>query len=280
MRTIRLRAASAVLCLAATLTAVLAEPTGSPGRRAGAEARAAPPPQPRSAPLPAPPLVTRAAVRAAHRWAATRPGVVAFAVSDRRGPMRGWRRAAAFPSASVVKAMLLAAMARATGRAAVAPDVRAQLDVMVTESDNDAAIAVFNRVGREGLDRVARAARMERFDVSGHLFDAQITPADQVRLFLRIDRMVPRVHRRFVRRLLRSVIAPQRWGIARIASRRGYTPYFKGGWRPGLVHQAALLERGRRRLALAVLTTGQPSMTAGVATVEGIAARVLRRRAG
>jgi hypothetical protein len=148
---------------------------------------------------------------------------------------------------------------------------------MVTESDNHAALEVFARVGRAGLDRVAQAARMTGFSVAGHLFDARITAADQVRLFLRIDRLVPRRHRAHARRLLGSVIAPQRWGIARVAERRGFTPFFKGGWRTGLVHQVALLERKGRRLALAVLTSGHRTTAEGIATIEGIARRVLAR---
>jgi hypothetical protein len=263
------------------LAAVLAEPAGSPVWRPGAEARAAPPPVaiPAAAPRRPAALYTARSVQAAQLWASTRPGVVAFAVMGEGGRLRGWRRTFAFPSASVVKAMLMVAQLRAAGPAPIAPAVGRELELMVTESDNDAALAVFARVGRAGLDQVARAVRMAGFSVAGHLFDARITPADQVRLFLRIDRIVPRRHRADARRLLGSVIAPQRWGIARVAERRGFTPYFKGGWRPGLVHQAALLERGSRRVALAVLTSGQRATPEGIATIEGIARRVLVRPA-
>jgi hypothetical protein len=54
--------------------------------------------------------------------------------------------------------------------------------------------------------------------------------------------------------------------------------FFKGGWRRSslghLVHQVALLERGRRAMAIAVLTEANPSHGYGRETVRGIAARV------
>jgi hypothetical protein len=278
MPRIRRAAVTAAACLAAALAAVLAAPERAvapvePAAAAAPRAREAERPPRRRAPL-----YTAASVANARRWAQRRPGVVAFAVLGPRDRLRGWRRAVAFPSASVVKAMLMVSLLRRTGPAPLAASWRRQLRKMVTESDNDAALAVYAVVGRAGVAGVARAAGMDRFAQPGSLFDAQITAADQARLFLRIERRVPRRHRRLAHRLLRSIVPRQRWGVARVAERRGFTPYFKGGWRPGLVHQAARLERRGRRVALAVLTRDQPSHAAGVATLEGVAARVLVRK--
>ena len=116
---------------------------------------------------------------------------------------------------------------------------------------------------------------MRRFWVTGALFEASITAADQVRLFRRIDLLVPPRHRRYARRLLSSIVSWQRWGIPQVARRHGAKTFFKGGWRPGLVHQVALVQHGRRRIAIAVLTSGSPSQGYGEATIAGIAARVL-----
>jgi hypothetical protein len=261
--------------LGAALAVALAQPTGAPVPRPGAVAPAAARPAPPRASVPRPrPLYTVVSVRVARRWAATRPGLVAFAVLGEEERLRGWRRDVTFPSASVVKAMLMLAELRAARP--VPPAILPVLRKMVTESDNEAALAIYARVGREGLERVARAARMARFGVPTSLFDARVTAADLVRLFIRVERLVPRAHRRLARRLLGSIVPPQRWGIAEVGRRHGMAAFFKGGWRDGLVHQAALLEgRGRRRVALAVLTSAQPSFVTGAATIEGIAARVL-----
>jgi hypothetical protein len=221
-------------------------------------------------------IASKTAIASAKRYARSRLGTVSFAVLDQNARLRGLHRTARYPSASVVKAMLLVAVLRRAHGRHLSAGQRALLKPMVTVSDNDAAKAVFATVGNDGLRAVARAAKMRRFSVGWSLFDAQITAADQVRFFLRIDRLVPAAHRRYARRLLSSIVSWQRWGIAAVAHRRGLHAFFKGGWRRGIVHQVALLERGDRRIALAILTSGQPSMAYGQQTLEGIAARVLR----
>jgi hypothetical protein len=78
--------------------------------------------------------------------------------------------------------------------------------------------------------------------------------------------------------LLRSVVASQRWGIAR-AVPPGWRLAFKGGWGSGTGRvdgQAGLLTRGHRRLAIAVLTLADPSHAYGQATEAGVARRLLR----
>jgi beta-lactamase class A len=222
-------------------------------------------------------LVSDARIRAARRYARTRAGHVGFAVLDADRDLRGWHRTHTFPSASLSKAMLLVALLRKQGRHALTAWQRSLLESMVRYSDNDAARAVYGHVGGAGMLSVARAARMHRFHDVGYWSDAVLTPADQVRLFARIDRLVPRRHKLYLRGLLRSITGPQRWGIAAVADHRGWRILFKGGWRTGLAHQAALVEHDRRRVAISVLTDHNPSQQYGIDTIRGIAQRLIGR---
>ena len=214
-------------------------------------------------------------VSAARAWAAQREGVVAFCVREAGAPPVGLHRTMTFRSASVVKAMLLAAALRRAQDRPLTLTERERLGPMIRESDNLAGYATFFAVGLRGLHDVARAAHMQHFGVPGRLYRAHVTPADQTRLFLALDEVIPRRHRAYARTLLRSIVPEQRWGIPQAAAPRGYRTYFKGGWATGIVHQVALLERGRRRLAVAIMTTADPSMRYGEATVEGVAQRLL-----
>jgi hypothetical protein len=220
-----------------------------------------------------PPLTTVARIRSAERYVRTRKGSIAFATLDERGRLFGINRTVRYPSASVVKAMLLVAVLR---RGEPSAPTRALLGPMITASDNKAALRIYHeQVGDGGLNAVAHAAGMRNFFVRGALFEAQLTAEDQARFFLKIDRLVPASRRTYARSLLGGIIAPQRWGIAPVAAGRHYRIFFKGGWRTGLVHQVALLERGGQRISLAILTSGEPSMAYGESTLAGIAARVL-----
>ena len=221
-------------------------------------------------------LATGAGIAAARKYAGGRQGEVAFAVLDGQGRLRGVNRTVRFPSASVVKAMLLVAVLRKVGSGHLDGGTAKTLTSMITVSDNDAADAIYARVGGAGLRAVARAARERRFRDVGYWANAQLTAADQARFFYRVDRLVPAKHRAFARKLLSSIVGYQRWGIPPVAKRHDLKAFFKGGWRTGITHQVALLIKGDRRIALAVLTSGEPSMAYGEQTIAGIAARVLK----
>lgn len=221
----------------------------------------------------------RPGLEAAREYAATRAGSISFAL---RTPRRLYRSDAYRPyrSASVVKAMLMVAYLNhpsVRGRPLHGGD-RALLAPMVRWSDNVAASRVRDLVGNGALQRLADRVGMRRFATAASWGSTQITAAGQSKLFLRIDRYVVRRHGDTALRLLRTVVGPQRWGIAR-APHPGWSLHFKGGWGDGdgeVDHQVALLRRGKRRLALAIFTAANPSHAYGKQTLAGVARRLLR----
>ena len=219
-------------------------------------------------------------LREAKRFAASRDGSVGFAFLDECGRLVGVHRNRVFPSASVVKVMLLAAYLRRDGVAhsELSHDERSLLTAMITMSDNRAADEVFATVGEAGLNDVADAAGMRNFVSSPFWGGSGVSAADQAAFVGRLTRFVPKRHEDFALRLLRNVIPGQRWGVAEVKP-KGWKLGFKGGWYMApegwRVNQVATLDRGRRSFALAVLSDENPSFQYGRETIAGVAKRLM-----
>jgi beta-lactamase family protein len=220
-------------------------------------------------------------VAAAVAYAEHRRGEIAFAVRTPAGSW-SWHATRTFPSASVLKAMLLVAYldlpsVRTRG---LRPADRALLAPMIQRSDNAAAGRALGIVGPGRLRALARRAGMRRFTpVTGIWGLSRIDAADQARYFLELDRLVAPRHRAYAMHLLNTVTPTQRWGIARVQP-YGWRLYFKGGWGSGtgwVDHQVALLTRGDERVSVAILTHLDGSHAYGKETLRGIAARLLNR---
>lgn len=228
------------------------------------------------------PYPWRRRVAAASRFAGHRAGSVSFAIVGEKGTLRGHRVRREFHSASVVKAMLMACYLRRRDvrhRRLRAAD-RALLGPMIRRSDNATASAIRDIVGNQALERLARAAHMRDFHPHVVWGLTRISARDQALLMYRLQRYIPRRHRHYAFYLLSHVVSHQRWGIPP-ARPRGWRVYFKGGFVPAAggwrIHQVAQLRRGSRRLAIAVLSQGNPSLEYGAKTVQGVTARLLRR---
>jgi len=220
-------------------------------------------------------------VRDARQFLHGRTGSTSFAVVDERGRIHGYRRGVQYSSASLVKAMLLVAYLdqHSVRHRRLRGADRHLLGPMIRVSDNDAATAVYRRVGAGGLVRVARHAGMRRFLPNPVWGGCQVTARDQARFFGHIRHLIAERHRKYGLSLLRRIVSYQRWGIPR-GKPAGWVPYFKGGWFNDddgwRVHQAALLQKGGRHISIAVLTRGTPSLGYGAATISGVTARLLR----
>jgi hypothetical protein len=223
----------------------------------------------------------QARVADAAAFAQGRTGSISFALVDERRRLHGFGADAVYSSASLVKAMLLTAylnQGSVRGRR-LHPTDRRLLGPMIRVSDNDAASAVYERIGSGALARLASRAGMTRFETNPVWGGCQVSARDQARFFYRLRSLLPKRHRSYALGLLARIVAPQRWGIPR-ASPPGWRVHFKGGWYQDedswRVHQAALLREGTRRLSVAVLSSGAPTFGYGAATVEGVAVRLLR----
>jgi Beta-lactamase enzyme family len=229
----------------------------------------------------------RRSIRRAERFAGDR-GDVSFAVIDDSIGLRGYDFDRQFSSASVSKALLLAAELRRLDLDDEPLDTETKelLEPMITYSDNRAANAIYARVGDEGLEEVANHAGMRDFEATpGFWGGDRITAADMARFFFRLEANLPCPHRAYAKELLARIAQVERWGIPRAVG-HGWSVWFKGGWRPAgqehtsgaVTHQAALLvHRGGERVALAVLSDEPPGDHGGFGAIEGVTERLLSK---
>ncbi len=227
-------------------------------------------------PLP-PGFPGRSAVAAATEWISGRDGDVAFAVVDTNGEdAGGHRQRERFQLASLSKAILLAASLRDDPTPDAATE--ATLARMITESDNGAANTVFGQVGAKGMRAVAEAAGLEDYEQGSGWIDTRDSARDQARFFWQLESLVPPRGRALARELLAGVIPIQRWGIPAAAGPEGWTSFFKGGWLGldnKLMTQAAWLEKGKKKWALAVMSDENPTRSYGWDTEKGVTGLLL-----
>jgi hypothetical protein len=217
----------------------------------------------------------------AKRVLASRAGYTSFAVMGSEGRMYGTNVHRRFVSASVVKAMLLVAYLKLVHdeHRALSSQDRSILGPMIQVSSNDAATQAWSRVGDPRLRALARHAGMTDFSIHGFWTYAMISAADQARFFFEMDRLIPHRFRSYADYLLSHIAGYESWGIPAVARSHGWEVFFKGGWRGTgrgqLVHQVARLEKGGERIAIAVMTDGDPSMSYGIQTIEAVTRKLV-----
>ncbi|WP_354697313.1 hypothetical protein DSM112329_02936 [Paraconexibacter sp. AEG42_29] len=240
-------------------------------------------PAPDAVALPAQGAATTPASEAPQTGAAldiarTRQGQVAYAVADAQGQIITAERGdQAFPSASLTKAMLLVARLRRLSTRPIPAAVTAQLEPMITRSDNTAANRIWAQLTRKDLLELARAAGMQRFqlrtdDPVYRLGNSRITAADQARFFAQLGTLIPAPHRTYALRLLARIVPAQRWGIWDAGIPEPISG--KGGWRPDpggfTTNQAAQISLAGQVRGIAILTQG-PGESYGHETIRLIA---------
>jgi hypothetical protein len=213
-------------------------------------------------------------LRAAVATARDAPARVAFALVMPNGRVVGHDMHAQFRSASLSKSLLAVTLLNSGW----ARDPRALADAraMVQRSDNAAATRTLARVGAAAVYAQAARAGMRSFRLDGSWAEAIATPYDYALLFERAPDLVPEEFRATLRAWFEHVHPSQSWGVPAALRPRGARVMFKGGWRTGIVHQAARVEISGRAYGLAVLTDRNRSgMRGGVTTIARIATQLL-----
>ncbi|ROR46879.1 serine hydrolase [Kitasatospora cineracea] len=194
-----------------------------------------------------------------------------------------------FVTASIVKVDILAALLlRNDG--VLTGDQKAAAALMIEQSDNDAATALFDAVGgATGLDEANAAFGLTgtAAGTDGFWGLTSTTAADQARL-LRVvfteDSPLGSASRAYLAKLMGLVADDQDWGVS--AADQGGAVQLKNGWLPrdstGLwvVNSIGRIEYGGRPLLVSVLSDGSATEDAGIALVESVAAAAVRAFAG
>ncbi|GAB3684940.1 serine hydrolase [Actinocorallia lasiicapitis] len=214
------------------------------------------------------------------RYLAARPGRAAVQVTDLSdGQTFGHHADEAYVMASVAKIDIL--VARLLTGVRLSPVERRLTGRMIRFSDNKAADALFRTVGDgAGLTAVNRRLRLTcTLAYEGNWGGSTTCPGDQVRLLrvLATGGTVLPLSRAYALDLMTTVAPAQRWGVSaaalpgdRVALKNGWTPlkYQGSGW---AVNSVGRITGHGHDFLIAVLTSEQPSMSAGIATVEHLA---------
>ena len=218
----------------------------------------------------------------------SRVSAVAVGVDDPGRRLQCWLNSSAhFDSASVVKVTILSALLRkAQEQHRYLTRTEALLaKEMITESDNYAASALWDDVGRYHLQHFLNLARMTQTYLGPGPYWGltQITAYNEVlllRLLVNQNRVLDTSSRDYALGLMARVIPAQRWGVP-VGAPTSLTVHVKNGWLPLPTHGwrinsiGTITGRGGG-YSIVVLTQDNPTMAYGIDTIEAIARAINR----
>ncbi|MFB4267815.1 serine hydrolase [Nonomuraea sp. GTA35] len=227
------------------------------------------------------------------RFLAGRPGPVTAMVKE-LGTGRVYRYHAGerLITASTAKVQILMALLLRTPWKKLPAAVRRDAEKMIRYSDNHAADRLWLRIGgAAGFSAAGKKFGLRHTQgVPGNCVDlycwgiTKTSVDDQVRLMAALvseKSPLKAGDRKQVLKLMGAVVAGQDWGISAAAC-RGERVALKNGWLKRVSNKlwatisVGLIRDGGRDYAVAVLTEGSPEVGYGIATVEGVAERIMR----
>jgi beta-lactamase class A len=217
--------------------------------------------------------------------AATSPEFSVAILDKNTGQTYAYRGTAKYDTASIVKAQILACMlmrAQDAGRKPSSSEM-ALAKPMIRLSDNNAATALFQRVGgRSGVTKCNKRLGLTQTVVSGSWGLTRTTASDQIKLLSRfVDTSGPldSGSRKTAFTLMNTVDKTQDWGVPSIAE-PGETFVVKNGWdtrtADGGLWVINTIGRitspdGKVNVSVAVLSHNNKSMDGGITLVQKVA---------
>jgi len=185
-----------------------------------------------------------------------------------------------FYAASVIKVTILSALLRKAmeqKRYLTGTETK-EARLMITQSDNNAATALWDELGMPFIQHFLNLAGMTQTQLNAAWGLTQITAHDEMLLLGLLsnpNRVLDSASQAYALNLMASVISSQRWGVPAGAP-TSVTVHVKNGWLPYPGSQWEINSIGtfaapHRTYLIAMLTYDNPSMAYGIDTIEGAA---------
>lgn len=247
----------------------------------------------RKKPKPDPPIAAKKITKRLDRYLAGRPGPVTAMVEDlTTGRLYRYHRNERLITASTAKVQILMALLLKTPWHKLSKATRHDADLMIRYSDNHAADRLWLRIGgAAGFTKAGKKYGLRHTQgVPGDCVDlycwgiTSTSAEDQVRLMKALVSAKSPLRakdRAQVLRLMGKVIDGQNWGVS-AAKCKGDHVALKNGWlkrvstKRWAVVSVGLVHGHGHDYALAVLTENNADTGQGIATVQGVAERIMK----
>ena len=209
-------------------------------------------------------------------------------IDSRTGITCTYHEAWHFYAASAIKATILAALLRTAQEQLrhLTARERSLAWLMITQSNNDAATALWNEEGPTRMQHLLNLAKMTQTKLAHAWGLSLLTAHDEILLLTllsRPNRILNLNSRVYAQYLMSHVISSQRWGVpagaptsVKVGVKNGWLPYpVSDNWEINSIGFFRIT-KPFRDYEIAMLTHNNATMPYGIATIEG-AARVIHR---